>query len=172
MQMERKSQQCTNMILSRVILISIRLWFNSMYESQCINWYVHSNAHSGAQHSLQELWNKYKIKNSLWVLTVTSSHFSVQFCKFKERMSDVWTFRNVYFLNILKRVKFVAWIVVLTKSVLVSFSLTVFTIISKSISNSDFWAERPTTSRNMKHVLVFIALFFNLSWSCKVVVML
>jgi len=40
MQMERKFEQCTNVIPSHVVLISISLWFNSMYETQRINVYM------------------------------------------------------------------------------------------------------------------------------------
>lgn len=45
MQMERKSEQCTTVIISHVVLISISLWFNSMYETQRINVYMFQVVH-------------------------------------------------------------------------------------------------------------------------------
>lgn len=45
MQMERKFEQCTDVILSHVVLISISLWFNSMYETQRINVYMFQIVH-------------------------------------------------------------------------------------------------------------------------------
>lgn len=45
MQIERKSEQCTKVILSHVVLISISLWFNSIYETQLINVYMFHVVH-------------------------------------------------------------------------------------------------------------------------------